>query len=258
MKRIATAAALIPLVSYVTLWGPQWLFLVVPAAVALLCFREYSGIVAAHKIERPGPVGYAAGLLVLLLPRHEPLLVILLTLVALALMVGSADLARGLPGAAALMLGVLYVFGCWRAGVELRAINPYWLFFALSLNWVGDTAAYFAGRAIGRHKLAPRLSPAKSWEGSIASVAASLAFGYFYLDWLIPGVPPIERLAISLAGNIAGQLGDLVESLMKRGAGIKDSGNLLPGHGGWLDRVDSTLFSMPVIYALLLIVLGRR
>ncbi len=69
MKRIATAAVLIPLVSYVALWGPQWLFLVVTAAVALLCFREYSGIVAGHKIERPGPVGYAAGLLVLLLPQ---------------------------------------------------------------------------------------------------------------------------------------------------------------------------------------------
>jgi phosphatidate cytidylyltransferase len=258
MKRIATAAVLVPLVSCVTLWGPPWLFLLVTAAVALLSFHEYSAIVAGHQIERPGPVGYAAGLLVLLVPKGELLLLmILLTLVALALMLRSADLARGLPGAAALMLGVLYVFGCWRTGVELRAINPYWLFFALALNWLGDTAAYYAGSAVGRHKLAPRLSPAKSWEGSIASVAVSVVFGFFYLQWLIPAVPPAGRIAISIAGNLAGQLGDLAESLMKRGASIKDSGNFLPGHGGWLDRVDSTLFSMPVIYYLLA-ALGKR
>lgn len=251
MKRIATALILIPLVSSVILWGPQWLFLMVTAAVALLCFHEYGGIVAAHGIERPGPVGYAAGLVVLVVPGNELPLVSLLAVLALGLMLRSADLAKGLPGAAALLLGVLYVFGTWRTGVLLRAASPYWLFFALVLNWVGDTAAFYVGRAIGRHKLAPRLSPAKSWEGSIASVIASLVFGFFYLGWLIPEVPPAMRLAIAGAGNLAGQLGDLAESLMKRGAGIKDSGTLLPGHGGWLDRVDSSLFAMPVIYFLL-------
>jgi phosphatidate cytidylyltransferase len=252
MKRIATAAVLIPLVSYVALWGPQWLFLLVTATVAVLCFYEYSAVVAGHKIEPPGPAGYAAGLLLLIVPRGELLLlVILLTLIALGLMLRSADLGQGLPGAGALVLGVLYVFGCWRTGVDLREISPHWLFFALALNWLGDTAAYYAGRAIGKHKLAPKLSPAKTWEGSLASVTASVAFGWFYLGWFMPAVPPVERLVISMAGNIAGQIGDLAESLLKRGAGIKDSGNLLPGHGGWLDRVDSTLFSMPVIYYLL-------
>ena len=119
------------------------------------------------------------------------------------------------------------------------------------LNWVGDTAAYYAGKGFGRHKLAPRLSPAKSWEGAAASLLASVAFGALYLGWLLPVVPMGQRLAISAAGNIAGQIGDLSESAMKRGAGLKDSGTLLPGHGGWLDRVDSTLFAMPVIYLLI-------
>jgi phosphatidate cytidylyltransferase len=82
-------------------------------------------------------------------------------------------------------------------------------------------------------------------------VAASVAFGFFYLNWLVPGVSGVEALALSAVGNIAGQFGDLVESAMKRGAGVKDSGNLLPGHGGWLDRVDGTLFSMPAVYGLL-------
>jgi phosphatidate cytidylyltransferase len=256
MKRVATAAVLVPLVTYVALWGPQWLFLLVTAAVALLCFHEFAGIVAGHKLERPGPVGYAAGLVLLVMPGNELLLVTMLMVLALGLMLRSADLAKGLPGAGALVLGVIYVFGSWRTGVMLRAASPYWLFFALVLNWVGDTAAFYVGRAIGRHKLAPRLSPGKSWEGSIASVVASLLFGFFYLGWLIPDVPPAMRIALAGAGNVAGQLGDLAESLMKRGAGVKDSGKLLPGHGGWLDRVDSSLFAMPVVYSLLL-VLGR-
>jgi len=253
MKRIVTALILIPLVSYVALWGPQWLFLLVTAAVALLCFHEYAAIVAAYGIGRLGPMGYAAGLLVLTFPGHELLLVTLLALLALTMVLRAPELAKGLPAAAALLMGIVYVFGTWRCAVGLRLASPYWLFFALVLNWLGDTAAYYVGSAIGRHKLAPRLSPAKSWEGSAASMAASLLFGFFYIGWLIPEVSPAMRLAISAAGNAAGQLGDLVESMLKRGAGVKDSGHLLPGHGGWLDRVDSSLFAMPVVYLLLLV-----
>ncbi len=253
MKRIATAAVLIPAVAYVALWGPHWLFLLVLSVAALLSFREYCSIVAAHRIEAPGPAGYAAGLLVLLVPKGEILLLTLITLLALGLMLRSADMAKALPSAAAFLLGIVYVFGAWRCAVPLRAVSPYWLFFALTLSWVGDTAAFAAGRALGKHKLAPRLSPAKSWEGSIASLVVCLAFGFFYLGWLIPEVTPVARLVIAAAGNIAGQVGDLAESQMKRGAGLKDSGTLLPGHGGWLDRVDSTLFAMPVIYGLLLL-----
>jgi len=252
MKRIATAVILIPLVSYVALWGPHWLFLLVLSVAALLSFREYCVIVAAHKIQAPGPAGYAAGLLVLLVPKDEVLLVTLVALLALGLMLRSAELPKGLPSAAAFLLGIVYVFGAWRCAIPLRAAGPYWLLFALALSWIGDTAAFAAGRALGKHKLAPRLSPAKSWEGSIASLVVSLAFAYFYLGWLIPEITPLWRLLIATAGNLAGQVGDLAESLMKRGAALKDSGSLLPGHGGWLDRVDSTLFALPVIYGLLL------
>jgi phosphatidate cytidylyltransferase len=253
MKRIATAAVLIPAVAYVALWGPHWLFLLVLSVAALLSFREYCSIVAAHRIEAPGPAGYAAGLLVLLLPKSEILLVTLLTLLALGLMLRSAELAKGLPSAAAFVLGIVYVFGAWRCAVPLRAASPYWLFFALALSWVGDTAAFLVGRSLGKHKLAPRLSPAKSWEGSIASLVVCLVLAFFYLGWLIPEVSPSWRLLIAAAGNLAGQVGDLAESLIKRGAGLKDSGNLLPGHGGWLDRVDSTLFALPVVYGMALL-----
>ncbi len=253
MKRLATAAVLIPLVTYVALWGPSWLLYTVIAAVALVCFGEYLGIAAAYGLERPGPFGYAAGLVVLFVPRGDVLLLTLVAVAALSLATRARDLRTGLPGASLLVFGVIYAFGPWRSAVALHAASPYWLFLALSLNWIGDTAAFCAGKTLGRHKLAPELSPGKTWEGAIASLAVSMAFGFLYLKWLLPQVPLFAAFAVAGAGNLAGQIGDLAESLMKRGAGVKDSGNFLPGHGGWLDRLDSTLFALPVIHSLIVV-----
>ncbi len=118
----------------------------------------------------------------------------------------------------------------------------------MSLNWAGDIAALYVGRSLGRHKLAPEVSPAKSWEGSIASTVTSVIYGALYFPRLLPSAPLAEALGLTVIANIAGQLGDLCESAIKRGAGVKDSGNLLPGHGGWLDRLDSSLFALPVVY----------
>ena len=174
--------------------------------------------------------------------------VVAVALIALSLALRADDLRAGILRAAFLLLGVVYVFGCWRFAPLLGERNRYWLFYALVLNWVGDIGAYYVGRALGRHKLAPIVSPGKSWEGSAASLAASLIFGFFFLHWAIPAVPPGVALALTAAANVAGQFGDLCESALKRGAGVKDSGTLLPGHGGWLDRVDSTLFTLPVVY----------
>jgi phosphatidate cytidylyltransferase len=157
------------------------------------------------------------------------------------------------------MLGVAYVFGCWRFAIELHVISPFWLLFAVSLNWVGDTAAYLVGRRFGRHRLAPAASPNKSWEGSVASVLASVGYAALYFRWVYPhcGVPYLAVLGIAAVANMAGQMGDLAESALKRGAGLKDSGTLLPGHGGWLDRVDSTLFALPTVYLLVARFVGR-
>jgi len=248
MKRVVTALLLIPAFCYLILWAPHWAFLVAAAAVGVLCFREYAELVALHQLPKPGLFGYAAGLLILLLPGKDPAFVVLVAILALALALRLSDLVESLPGAAALVLGVLYVFGTLRCGIDLRTIHPYWLFFALSLNWVGDIAALYVGRLFGTHKLAPHVSPAKTWEGSAASVAASLIYGAIYLPRLLAAVPLAEGLALTAAANVAGQFGDLCESALKRGAGVKDSGTLLPGHGGWLDRVDSGLFALPVVY----------
>jgi phosphatidate cytidylyltransferase len=121
--------------------------------------------------------------------------------------------------------------------------------YALLVNWAGDMGAYYVGRRWGRHKMAPRISPHKSWEGAAASVVTSILLAGAYLLRFVPGVAVAQAVALTVAANAAGQIGDLAESAMKRGAGVKDSGAMLPGHGGFLDRVDSTLFSLPLIYA---------
>ena len=248
MKRVVTALLLIPFFCYVMLWAPQWAFLVTVAVVAVLCFREYNELAALHGIAKPGLFGFAAGLLLLLLPGRDGAFFVLVAILAMALALRSREMARALPDAAVLLLGVAYVFGSLRCAVELRAINPYWVFFAFSLNWAGDIAALYVGRLLGRHKLAPHVSPGKSWEGSIASTLASVVYAAFYIPWLLKMTPLAEALALTVVANVAGQFGDLCESAIKRGAGVKDSGNLLPGHGGWLDRVDSSLFAVPVVY----------
>ena len=248
MTRILTALVLIPTFCYIVLWAPQWAFLAAVAVVAVLCFHEYANLTAGHKIPKPGLFGYVAGLLILLLPGRAAAFFVLVAIFAMALALRSRDLEEVLPSAAALLLGVAYVFGSLRCGIDLRAISPYGLFLGLSLNWVGDIAALYVGRLLGRHKLAPRVSPAKSWEGAAGSLVASVIYAGLYLPRLLPSVPVVEGLGLAALGNVAGQFGDLCESALKRGAGVKDSGTLLPGHGGWLDRIDSSLFTLPVVY----------
>ena len=158
------------------------------------------------------------------------------------------DLAKGLQFAAAVILGVIYVFGAWRCAIDLRAISPFWILFALAINWVGDIAAFYFGRAFGRHKLAPRVSPGKSWEGAIASMLCAVGIGVAVNTPLKLGLTVPEMVGLAALCNVAGQVGDLAESAMKRGAGMKDSGAILPGHGGILDRLDSSLFTLPVVY----------
>jgi phosphatidate cytidylyltransferase len=190
-----------------------------------------------------------AGLVLLLTP--EPLLVITGTVLLAMMLSLRGDLAHALPGAAAFVCGVVYIFGAWRCALELRALNPHWLMVAVLVSWAGDTAALYIGRAFGKHKLAPQASPSKTWEGAAGSVAGGTLAAVVYAHYLIPSAPLVGVAALGAAANMAGQLGDLCESAFKRGAGVKDSGTTLPGHGGWLDRIDSSLFSVPVTYGVL-------
>src|SRR5579883_587441 len=256
MKRILTALALIPVVVSVVLWANAWIFLAVLFAVAYLCWREYDGIAAAYGFGAPGLIGAAAGYVLLAWPAETWLYLVVLALAALTLAMRADDLAKSLPRAALMITGVVYVFGAWKCAIPLREINPHCLMYGLMVSWTGDIGAYYVGRKFGKHRLAPRVSPKKSWEGSAASVVTSIVISGAYLWRFVPGMTVPLAVAITIAANVAGQFGDLAESAMKRGAGVKDSGTILPGHGGFLDRVDSTLFALPVIYAYLRVVGG--
>src|SRR5690242_4986247 len=189
MKRLLTAAVLIPIVVYVVLFANVWIFLAVLFTVAYLCYREYDSIAAAYGFGAPGFAGAVAGYVLLAWPREAWLYLVVVLLATLVSVMGMDDLGKMLPRAALLITGVLYVFGCWKCAIVLRDINPHWLMYGLMLNWVGDSGAYFVGRKFGRHKLAPDISPNKSWEGSVASVVTSLLIGGAYLLKFVPGIP---------------------------------------------------------------------
>jgi phosphatidate cytidylyltransferase len=145
--------------------------------------------------------------------------------------------------------GLLFVVLPLSAVVRLQGvpvIGPKLLLLTLVLVWAGDTLAYFIGRSFGRLLMAPQLSPKKTWEGSAANLLASLLVGFLFARWL-----PLDTWqVVVMAGlaNIAGQAGDLLKSSYKRGAGVKDSGDLLPGHGGMLDRIDALILAAPVVW----------
>jgi len=254
MKRVLTAAALIPPVVFVVLRAPFAAVLAVVAVVACLCWHEYSAMADRLTPGSGSPIGYIAGLLVLAPQVETWLVLVLLAIVALILAMRSPDLRDALPRASFLVLGVVYIFGCWKCALLVREASPHWLMFALLVNWAGDAGAYYVGRKFGRRKLAPRVSPGKSWEGAFGSILTAVVLAGAYVVYFVPGMSWPAAVAITIAANVAGQVGDLAESAIKRGVGVKDSGSILPGHGGFLDRVDSTLFALPVVYSYLRLV----
>jgi phosphatidate cytidylyltransferase len=175
------------------------------------------------------------------------------------------ELQNGLAAVGASMFALTYIAGPLTALIALR--GPFgkeaFIPFVLFSTWAGDIAAYYVGRSLGKHKLAPIVSPGKTWEGAIASVIASVAISIvffhfvFWIDQLFQGrleAPAINSIrwlhvvCLGVLTNISAQFGDLFESALKRGAGVKDSGTLLPGHGGLLDRIDALLFAIPAVW----------
>ena len=149
------------------------------------------------------------------------------------------------------IVGLVVLLGAWTAIVHLQARSPWLVLAAMAVVWVADTAAYFAGRAFGRHKLAPQVSPGKTWEGVYGALAAVAIYAWILSRYAVDANMFQTPLAV-LAGIVfvvglasISVVGDLFESLLKRNANVKDSGNLLPGHGGVLDRIDALLAAMP-------------
>ena len=149
----------------------------------------------------------------------------------------------------ALYLGVLMRHGPL---LRNRPDGLWWVIVALVTTWIGDSAAYFVGTAIGRHRLAPRLSPKKSWEGAIAGWVSGALTGLLLVPLVLP-LSPLQGLILGLLITLVAVPGDLAESMFKRQCGVKDSGHLIPGHGGAFDRIDSLLFVFPVVYWLALL-----
>jgi len=273
MKRVVTAVVLIPLVLLLIFEAPFWLITPVVAIVAELALWEYLALADASGAKTPRiAVMIAVALLFVVVFRRPDFLGPLLGALALALFIVCAfrsPLKRVLPDTAYSVFGMLYV------GVPLTTLpllseqenGPSLLLFLFLVVWAGDIAALYVGRAWGRRKLAPLISPGKTWEGSAASVVGSVSIGLALV--LLAGMLARRNgglstllsfpgsvmgwVALAVVLNVAAQVGDLIESAIKRGAGVKDSGSMLPGHGGMLDRIDALLVAAPVLwYALLL------
>lgn len=278
LRRILTALILIPLVVALVWWGNSAFITGVLAIILLLALHEFFSL-SSHP-NMPGFAafrGWTSACAVLLLfsqwsagqfeipPLHYgveiirnrvywnmplDLCLVIFAFGCVAIALGSRiALVEILPIAGVSAAGLLLIVLPASLLVRLDQIplsGSRWVLFILVLVWAGDIAAYFTGQAVGRTPLAPLLSPKKTWEGAAGNLVASLVVGYLFADWL--AVPPLQMLALAGVTSIAGQCGDLMESAYKRGARVKDSGALLPGHGGILDRIDSLIFATPVVW----------
>lgn len=178
----------------------------------------------------------------------------LVIIAALTTLFGRCDVREGAVSMGFIAFGIPYFALPPLAMYQLHLEDAWLVFLLVAIVAFGDSAAFFVGRKIGRHKFAPQVSPKKSWEGSLAGFLAGIVTTAVWA-WFRLGEIPHELLALAAATAVTAQLGDLVESLVKRGAGVKDSSNLLPGHGGFYDRLDALILATPV-FALGLWLLG--
>ena len=289
IKRIATAIVLIPLVLLLVLKAPLYVLAIVAGAVALLAIAEFLQLATHYAIQPLVEATYAFVALffvfvVVVSTNRTPLVettamlygialaATLAPFVFLTIAMRRANLATGYPAAAASTFAFAYIAIPMALLVAIRQqpAGAIWTIYTLLAVWAGDILAYFIGKLLGRHRMSPEISPKKTWEGAVASIVASMIVGTLWIQHA-PGISStllriglIDRrdgmfgleqpqlwpiILLSAAVNIAAQLGDLVESLIKRGAGVKDSGTILPGHGGMLDRIDAMLFAVPVVWA---------
>jgi phosphatidate cytidylyltransferase len=288
LKRIATAVVLIPIVVVLILRAPISVLAFVAGTVALLTIHEFLKLTESYGVQPLRTLTYTfVGIFFVLLAlnvgNEKPLLstaifvycvgcaAAIAPFIFLTRAMRNGDLRSGYPAAAASVFAFTYIALPLGMLVQLRQqwAGAFYLLYLLLVVWTGDIFAYFVGKSMGRHLMAPRISPKKTWEGAAASLVASMGVGWLLFHYSLPissallraglierrdGLFGLEQPAmgpiilLTIALNIAAQLGDLVESLIKRGAGVKDSGTILPGHGGMLDRIDALLFAAPLLW----------
>jgi phosphatidate cytidylyltransferase len=271
MKRVLTAIVLIAAVVALIFWGNTHALILFSGIVACLAAYEY--VALTKSASAPVPLWWILPSVIILFvvtdyrPQEAPLPV--LSFLGLTLLTWSAfrkHLDQALPVAASGFFGLIYIaYPLTLIPLFAQKDNgPTLLLFLMLTVWTGDIAALYVGRAYGRHKFAPSLSPNKTWEGAAASLAGSVLIAYLLalagtllsnrgFTTLYISEPLWQTLALAALVNAAAQLGDLLESAIKRGVGVKDSGAMLPGHGGILDRIDALLVAAPVLWYLLLL-----
>ena len=269
MSRILTAAIGLPiLIASILVPWLQPLFVAIAAAAMFFGLYEFY-VLARKKDMKPdlgaGFLGGAALFTIFYFATPDPtqqrldgqlitLILIVFTIATLiAAMLRGAPFDKMIVASGATILGVLYVvllgghLVALRTGFE-QALSAHLLSFFFLVLMGADTGAYYVGRAIGKHKLAPKVSPGKTWEGVVGGLAAALALATAAHFWFFKELPLKWALPLAAVMTVLGIFGDLTESALKRGAGAKDAAKILPGHGGALDRLDSLLFNAPLIY----------
>jgi phosphatidate cytidylyltransferase len=256
LKRWISGLVMAPILILFTLYAPAWLFTLLILSLVFIGLWEFYALALP---EIP-PREKTAGILLSLLPPlayyspeprcfHAALALLLLFLFIRALAAPDPFAAR-VDRTAKQLLGFLYVAVFLAHFILLRKFpsGPLWVLFTLVAVFSGDTTAFYVGRAFGRKKLAPAVSPGKTVEGGFGAVAGSAAGALLFKGLFFPSIPFLHALILGSGVGVIGQLGDLWESVLKRSAQVKDSGNLIPGHGGLLDRIDAVLFAGPFVY----------
>ncbi|HYN21196.1 MAG TPA: phosphatidate cytidylyltransferase [Thermoanaerobaculia bacterium] len=261
MQRLLTAAILMPLVLLALFKLPGTWFFVFIALIVECAVFEYLQIVRNRAPRAPlAPLLVGVPLAAVAVSASlfeggsliDPRLHLFTAGILLSAGLGTLTLLSRVPleetldALGILGFGVLYFALPISSLHYLQQADPWLVFLLFAVVWLGDTAAFYMGSAIGRHKMAPVISPKKSWEGSAAGFVTSILAAAVWSFWRLGRVDLKLLLAAALVAAAA-QVGDLVESMIKRGSGVKDSGSLLPGHGGMLDRIDALLFAAPVL-----------
>ena len=259
VRRLASVLVLLPVFLLIVIKAPAYLFnalVVVAAAVALweLTRLLEGGGRPVHRtlaVVAGTAVTAAFGASRMLDPFVLPGFVLAVSVLAIL----AAPVWQGRPpgteATANTVLAVMYVGWLLGYGILLHHTSPRGdelVLFVVGVTWVGETMAYMVGSTLGRHKLAPVISPRKTVEGAVAQVLASVVTGLVLGAWLLPACGPGVGLAAGALLGVVGQVGDLAESVIKRSVGTKDTGGIIPGHGGVLDRIDSLLFNLPAFY----------
>lgn len=255
-SREITAFIAAPFVIWLIGWGHEYLFNSVIALVAVLAMLEFINLGTAKGYHIPLVLCVAVMLIIMGAFVLEDLSVELGMFAALLLIPASyvftkKPIEESLPSSAVAVLATTYVGLLSGSLIRLRHDFPEgWklIFFLLLVVWLGDSGAYYFGKAFGKHKLSPIISPKKTVEGLFGGMAVSILTAIVIHFTFFPKFPLLHAIIAGVILSVAGVVGDLAESMWKRSAAVKDSGTLLPGHGGFLDRFDSILFTAPILY----------